>query len=96
MGSYSAGAAPVLVAAFGLAALLALPAATPSTTGSFLPPGAWFVAQSLVFMMALVALASRLARLSRSDAAQRWHAGLSGLLFIGLALRLLRDRPGLA
>ena len=73
-----------------------VPVATPDTTGSFPLLGTWFVARSLVFMMALVALASRQASVNRSGTAQRWLAGLNGLLFIGLALRLLRDRPGLA
>lgn len=70
-----------------------VPAASPHKTASFLLLGAWFVAQSLVFMMLLVALAARLSRLGASGAVRRALGALGGLLFIGLALRLLRERP---
>jgi threonine/homoserine/homoserine lactone efflux protein len=70
-----------------------VPADSGNKTASFVLLGAWFVVQSSVFLMGLVLLASRLSRLQASDAARRWLGGLGGLLFIGLALRLLRARP---
>ena len=70
-----------------------VPAGTPSAAASFGLLGAWLVAQSTVFLLALVAVAARLSRLRTSDTVQRWLNGLGGLLFIGLALRLLRTRP---
>jgi threonine/homoserine/homoserine lactone efflux protein len=73
-----------------------VPARTPSAATSFLLLGTWMVVQSTVFLLALVAIAARLSRLQAPDAARRWLNGLGGLLFIGLALRLLRARPVLA
>jgi len=73
-----------------------VPAASPDRTASFLLLGAWFVVQGFVFLMALVLLASRLSRLQTTDAARRGLNGLGGLLFIGLALRLLHGRPASA
>ena len=70
-----------------------VPATSPSPTGSFLLLGAWFVLQGGLFSLALVALAARLARLGGSPALQRTLNGVGGLLFIGLAVLLLRDHP---
>jgi threonine/homoserine/homoserine lactone efflux protein len=70
-----------------------VPAGSPHKTLSFLLLGAWFVAQGFLFLMLLVALASRLSRLGASGRARQWLNGLGGLLFIALALRLLRARP---
>jgi threonine/homoserine/homoserine lactone efflux protein len=70
-----------------------VPAASPHPTASFLLLGAWFVVQGFLFLMALVVLASRLSRLQTSGTARRVLGGLGGALFIGLALRLLRERP---
>jgi threonine/homoserine/homoserine lactone efflux protein len=73
-----------------------VPAASPSKTASFLLLGAWFVAQGFLFSVALVYVARRLGRLQASVAVRRALNGLGGVLFIGLALRLLREKPGLA
>jgi threonine/homoserine/homoserine lactone efflux protein len=70
-----------------------VPASSPSPTGSFLLLGAWFVLQGGLFSLALVALAARLARLGGSPTLRRALNGVGGLLFLGLALRLLWDRP---
>ena len=70
-----------------------VPAASPSQTASFLLLGLWFVLQSSLFSLALVALAAQLARLGGTGAARRALNAAGGLLFIGLALRLLRERP---
>lgn len=70
-----------------------VPAGTPSQTGSFLLLGAWFVLQSLLFSLALVALAARLARMGATGAVRRALGAVGGILFIALALRLLRERP---
>jgi threonine/homoserine/homoserine lactone efflux protein len=73
-----------------------VPAGSPAKMLSFLLLGAWFVAQGLVFLLCLVALAARLRRLQARPAVGRLLSGVGGLLFIGLALRLLRERPMLA
>jgi threonine/homoserine/homoserine lactone efflux protein len=70
-----------------------VPAASPNKTASFLLLGAWFVAQGFLFCLGLVALASRLGQLKASAAARRALNGLGGVLFVALALRLLRERP---
>jgi threonine/homoserine/homoserine lactone efflux protein len=70
-----------------------VPAASPAKTVSFLLLSLWFVLQSSLFSLALVALAAQLARLGRTGAARRVLSAVGGLLFIGLALRLLRERP---
>ncbi len=70
-----------------------VPADTPSATASFLLLGAWFVGQSTVFLLGVVALAARLGRAQASPATRRVLGALGGLLFIGLALRLLRAAP---
>ena len=70
-----------------------VPAASPDKTASFLLLGLWFVVQGSLFSLALVALAAQMARLGSTSAARRLLHGVGGLLFMGLALRLLRDRP---
>jgi threonine/homoserine/homoserine lactone efflux protein len=72
-----------------------VPAATPDPTASFLLLGAWFVAQGTLFLLALVALAAQLGRLRASPLLQRALNALGGLLFLGLAVRILRT-PALA
>jgi threonine/homoserine/homoserine lactone efflux protein len=70
-----------------------VPAQSPHKTLSFLLLGGWFVVQGFLFLMLLVVLASRLARLGASGRVRQVLNGLGGLLFIALALRLLRERP---
>jgi threonine/homoserine/homoserine lactone efflux protein len=73
-----------------------VPADSPDKTVSFLLLGAWFVLQSSLFSLALVAAVAHVGRMGRSrvtPALQRSLQGLGGLLFVGLALRLLRERP---
>jgi threonine/homoserine/homoserine lactone efflux protein len=70
-----------------------VPAASGDKTLSFLALGAWFVVQSCLFLLALVALAARLRRWQASALARRTISGTGGLLFIVLALRLLAARP---
>jgi threonine/homoserine/homoserine lactone efflux protein len=70
-----------------------VPATSPSKTASFLLLGAWFVAQGLLFSLGLVFVATRLGRLQASVVLCRGLNALGGVLFIGLALRLLRERP---
>ncbi len=73
-----------------------VPAASPGPTLSFLLLGGWFVLQGTLFLLVLVALAARLSRLQASGGARRVLGGLGGVLFLALALRLLRERPLLA
>ena len=73
-----------------------VPASSPSKTASFLLLGAWFVLQGGLFLLLLVALASRLARLGAPGPVKRLLEAAGGLVFIALALRLLRERPALA
>ena len=70
-----------------------VPAGSPHKTLSFLLLGAWFVVQGFVFLMFLVALAARLSKLGTSARVRQALNGLGGVLFIALALRLLRERP---
>lgn len=70
-----------------------MPAASPSKTASFLLLGLWFVLQASLFSLALVALASQLGRLGSAGPLRRALQTLGGLLFVGLAQRLLRERP---
>lgn len=70
-----------------------VPADSPDKTASFLLLGAWFVLQSTVFLLALVALAARLSRLQAPAVARRLLARLGAVLFIGLALRLAVAAP---
>lgn len=73
-----------------------VPTASPHKTLSFLLLGAWFVMQSLVFLLILVLLASRFLRRGASSRVRRVLNGVGGLLFVALALRLLRERPVVA
>ena len=70
-----------------------VPADSPHKTLSFLMLGAWFVVQGFLFLMLLVALAARLSKLGASQRVRQVLNGLGGVLFIALALRLLRERP---
>ncbi len=70
-----------------------VPAGSPHKTLSFLLLGVWFVAQSTVFLLLLVVLAARLARLQAPGPARRLLQALGGVLFIALAVRLLHERP---
>ncbi|KNZ33996.1 MAG: hypothetical protein AD742_03450 [Methylibium sp. NZG] len=70
-----------------------VPAASPAPTVSFLLLSAWFVVQSLLFLLILVAVVARLPRLRASGAVRRVLGVLGGALFIALAVRLLRERP---
>ncbi len=70
-----------------------VPATSPSPTISFLLLGAWFVAQGLLFLLALVLIAARLQRWQARPAVGRVLNALGGLLFVALALRLLQEKP---
>lgn len=70
-----------------------VPVATPSRTASFLLLGAWFVLQGTLFLLALVALAARLRRLSAGGRRTRTLRATGGLLFLMLAARLAMTRP---
>lgn len=71
-----------------------VPAASPNKTLSFLLLGAWFVLQGTLFLLALVAVAARLAQVQASARARRWLNATGGALFIALAARLVVDeRP---
>jgi threonine/homoserine/homoserine lactone efflux protein len=70
-----------------------VPATSPSQTASFLLLGAWFIVQGTLFLLALVLLAAQLQRLGASGPLARVLNALGGLLFIGLAVRILRERP---
>jgi len=81
------------VALFFLAFLPQFIAAeTPHKTQAFLGLGAIFVVQSLLFLLAVVALSSRLRRLPSSPRFARWLHGLGAMLFATLALRLASTR----
>jgi threonine/homoserine/homoserine lactone efflux protein len=70
-----------------------VPAASPSQAQSFLLLGAWFIAQSTVFLLMLVLLAARLRRLGGHSPLRPVLHSLGGVLFIALALRVLKERP---
>jgi threonine/homoserine/homoserine lactone efflux protein len=70
-----------------------VPADSPAKTVSFLLLGGWFVLQGGLFMALLVLLAARLSRLGAPGPAQRLLEATGGLLFIALALRVLKERP---
>jgi threonine/homoserine/homoserine lactone efflux protein len=70
-----------------------VPPQAASKTLAFLLLGAWFVAQSLLFLFATVWLATRLRRWQTSATAARVLGGLAGVLFVAIALRLLSSRP---
>jgi threonine/homoserine/homoserine lactone efflux protein len=69
-------------------------AAATSKTAAFLFLGAWFIAQSLVFLVLFVLLVAPLRRWRLNDAWRRSLQAGGGLLFAGLAARLaLAERP---
>jgi threonine/homoserine/homoserine lactone efflux protein len=70
-----------------------VPASSPSQTLSFLLLGSWFIVQGTLFLVALVALATQLQRLGAHASLGRVLNALGGLLFIALALRILKERP---
>jgi len=70
-----------------------VPASSPSQTASFLLLGTWFIVQGTLFLMLLVLLAAQLQRLGSNGPLSRVLNALGGLLFIGLALRILREKP---
>ncbi len=70
-----------------------VPADSPAKTVSFLLLGGWFVLQGGLFMALLVLLAARLSRLGAPGPAKRLLEATGGLLFIALALRVLKERP---
>jgi threonine/homoserine/homoserine lactone efflux protein len=73
-----------------------VPPDSPGRTGSFLLLGAWFVLQSTAFLLLVVLLAAGLKPRWGGGRLQRVLSAVGGLLFIGLALRLLGSRPGSA
>jgi threonine/homoserine/homoserine lactone efflux protein len=68
-----------------------VPANSPHPTLSFLLLGGWFVVQGFLFLMLLVALAARLARLGASPRTQRLLHAAGGVLFIALAARIFKS-----
>jgi threonine/homoserine/homoserine lactone efflux protein len=71
-----------------------VPAASPHKTASFLLLGALSMLQGFLFLLLLVALAARLARLQPSQRARRLLHAVGGGLFLALALRVaLGERP---
>jgi threonine/homoserine/homoserine lactone efflux protein len=73
-----------------------VPAASPAPTLSFLLLGGWFVLQSSLFLLLLVLATAWLRGLGPSSGHpgfERVLQALGGVLFLGLALRLLRARP---
>jgi threonine/homoserine/homoserine lactone efflux protein len=71
-----------------------IPAGLAHKTPAFLLLGALFVAQGLIFLLAVVALTARLSRLSLLARSGRGLQGFSGLLFLVLAARLAGSRLG--
>jgi threonine/homoserine/homoserine lactone efflux protein len=73
-----------------------VPAESPAVTVSFLLLGSWFVLQGGLFLALLVLLAARLSRLVGAGTPgllKRLLQAAGGLLFIALALRILKERP---
>ena len=68
-----------------------VPAGSPSKTASFLLLGAWFVLQGTVFLLGLVAVCAQLGRLRTRPVLQRAVQAAGGLLFLALAVRLLKS-----
>ncbi|MFN8895449.1 MAG: LysE family transporter, partial [Betaproteobacteria bacterium] len=69
-----------------------VPAGSPAKTASFLLLGAWFVVQGGLFLALLVLLAARLSRLGAPGPARRLLEAAGGVVFLALALRVLRER----
>jgi threonine/homoserine/homoserine lactone efflux protein len=67
-----------------------VPAASPSKTASFLLLGLWFVVQGTVFLLSLVAVCVQLGCLRARPALQRAVQAVGGVLFLALALRLVK------
>jgi threonine/homoserine/homoserine lactone efflux protein len=70
-----------------------VPAQAESKTIVFLGLGAWFVLQSLLFLLATVWAVAALRRWQTPPAASRCFEGVAGAMFVGLALRLMSSRP---
>jgi threonine/homoserine/homoserine lactone efflux protein len=68
-----------------------VPAGSSSKTASFLLLGAWFVLQGTVFLLGLVAVCAQLGRLGTRPVLQRAVQAAGGLLFLALAMRLLKS-----
>ncbi len=73
-----------------------VPVASAHKTLSFLLLSAWMLLQSVLFLIVVVVLASRLSGLGRSPVVARALHAVGGLLFVALALRLLKERPALS
>ena len=69
-----------------------IPPSVPHKLPVFLALGAWFVVQSTLFLLVVVALAARLRRLGTSARLTRALQGAGALLFAGLAWRMAGDR----
>lgn len=69
-----------------------VPAPGGGQTGALLVLGAVFVLQGLVFLLCVVAITARLARLALWSRGRRALQAASGLLFVGLAARLAGGR----
>ncbi|MFN8896340.1 MAG: LysE family translocator [Betaproteobacteria bacterium] len=68
-----------------------VPAASPSKAASFLLLGAWLVLQGTVFLLGLVVVCAQLGRLRTRPVLQRAVQAAGGLLFLALAVRLLKS-----
>lgn len=68
-----------------------VPAGSPSKTASFLLLGAWFVLQGAVFLLGLVAVCAQLGHLDTRPVLQRGVQAAGGLLFVALAVRILKS-----
>jgi threonine/homoserine/homoserine lactone efflux protein len=66
-----------------------VPSSSTHPTLAFLLLGTWFVLQSLLFNLLLVALAARISRLQSVGRARRLLHAAGGALFIGLAVRVV-------
>jgi len=69
-----------------------IPAQLADKTPAFLALGVLFVLQGLLFLLAVVLLTARLARLPALTGSARWLQTLGGLLFFALAARLAGSR----
>lgn len=69
-----------------------VPAGSSAGTLSLLLLGTWFVLQSTVFLLLVVALAARLRQLGGSPRLARALRGAGAVLFAGLAWQMARDR----
>jgi threonine/homoserine/homoserine lactone efflux protein len=69
-----------------------IPAQSAHKTAVFLGLGAIFVLQGTAFLLLVVALTSRLARVPGLAGSARWLQAAGGMLFVGLAVRLAGAR----